>query len=73
MRQLSFICFILIQLFGSTPIDCCIVDEATQSKEPETLIPLLLGVTKFILVGDPQQLPSVTTSLVRFLICLICT
>lgn len=43
-------------------IDCCIVDEATQSKEAETLIPLLLGVTKLILVGDPQQLPAVVIS-----------
>ncbi|GJQ67888.1 hypothetical protein Trydic_g16648 [Trypoxylus dichotomus] len=46
----------------STMIDCCIVDEATQSKEVETLIPLMLGVNKLILVGDPQQLPAVTIS-----------
>ncbi|KAI4470494.1 dna2/nam7 helicase family [Holotrichia oblita] len=43
-------------------IDCCIVDEATQSKEAEILIPLMLGVTKLILVGDPQQLPAVIIS-----------
>ncbi|KAF5294950.1 hypothetical protein FQR65_LT10663 [Abscondita terminalis] len=41
-------------------ITCCIVDEATQSNEQETLIPLILGVSKIILVGDPKQLPAVT-------------
>ncbi|KAK4876515.1 hypothetical protein RN001_009021, partial [Aquatica leii] len=41
-------------------ITCCIVDEATQSNEQETLIPLILGVNKIVLVGDPKQLPAVT-------------
>ncbi|KAK9745933.1 AAA domain [Popillia japonica] len=54
-------CARLLELNRSR-IDCCIVDEATQSKEAETLIPLLLGVTKLILVGDPQQLPAVVIS-----------
>lgn len=44
--------------------NCLIVDEATQSQEPETLIPLILGINKVILVGDPQQLPATTISLV---------
>ncbi|XP_054286381.1 uncharacterized protein LOC129002535 [Macrosteles quadrilineatus] len=38
--------------------NCCIVDEATQSTEPDTLIPLMLGVRKLVLVGDPKQLPA---------------
>uniref|UniRef100_A0A1Y1LQK1 FHA domain-containing protein n=4 Tax=Photinus pyralis TaxID=7054 RepID=A0A1Y1LQK1_PHOPY len=38
----------------------CIVDEATQGNEQETLMPLKLGVSKLILVGDPKQLPAVT-------------
>lgn len=45
----------------------CIVDEATQSKESETLIPLMLGINKLILIGDPLQLPAVTISKVRFI------
>ncbi|XP_057665488.1 probable helicase senataxin [Diorhabda carinulata] len=37
----------------------CIVDEATQCTEMECLLPIELNVEKFILVGDPQQLPAV--------------
>ncbi|KAK5642264.1 hypothetical protein RI129_008431 [Pyrocoelia pectoralis] len=40
-------------------IGCCIVDETTQSNEQEVLTPLKLGVNKFVLVGDPKQLPGV--------------
>ncbi|XP_044589239.1 uncharacterized protein LOC123268325 isoform X2 [Cotesia glomerata] len=47
---------------SSKKISVCIVDEATQSTEPETLIPLMLGVLKLILVGDPQQLPATVLS-----------
>ncbi|XP_049873921.1 uncharacterized protein LOC126372288 isoform X2 [Pectinophora gossypiella] len=39
-------------------IALCIVDEAGQAIEPETLIPLTLDVTKLTLIGDPQQLPG---------------
>ncbi|XP_023934202.2 probable helicase senataxin isoform X1 [Bicyclus anynana] len=39
-------------------IALCIVDEAGQAIEPETLIPLTLGVARLTLVGDPQQLPG---------------
>ncbi|CAH4032860.1 unnamed protein product [Pieris brassicae] len=39
-------------------IALCIVDEAGQAIEPETLVPLTLDVTKLTLVGDPQQLPG---------------
>jgi hypothetical protein len=57
---------------------CCIVDEATQSQELETLIPLMLGVNTLVLVGDAQQLPAtvlskVRTSLEPFFICILCT
>ncbi|XP_018569596.1 probable helicase senataxin isoform X2 [Anoplophora glabripennis] len=38
---------------------CCIVDEATQCTEPESLLPIQLGIEKIVLVGDPQQLPAV--------------
>jgi superfamily I DNA and/or RNA helicase len=44
---------------------CCIVDEATQSQELETLIPLMLGVNTLVLVGDAQQLPATVLSKVR--------
>lgn len=36
---------------------CCIIDEATQATEPDTLLPLTQDVNKFILVGDTRQLP----------------
>lgn len=39
-------------------IALCIIDEAGQVIEPETLIPLTLDVTKLTLIGDPQQLPG---------------
>ncbi|XP_050351478.1 uncharacterized protein LOC126774158 [Nymphalis io] len=39
-------------------IALCIVDEAGQAIEPETLIPLTLDVTRLTLIGDPQQLPG---------------
>ncbi|CAK1586089.1 unnamed protein product [Parnassius mnemosyne] len=39
-------------------IALCIVDEAGQVIEPETLIPLTLDVTRLTLIGDPQQLPG---------------
>ncbi|RVE47408.1 hypothetical protein evm_007918 [Chilo suppressalis] len=39
-------------------IALCIVDEAGQAIEPETLIPLTLDVNSLTLIGDPQQLPG---------------
>ncbi|KAG6444839.1 helicase sen1 isoform X2 [Manduca sexta] len=39
-------------------IALCIIDEAGQAIEPETLIPLMLDVTHLTLIGDPQQLPG---------------
>ncbi|CAG9561282.1 unnamed protein product [Danaus chrysippus] len=43
---------------GLRAIELCIVDEAGQAIEPESLLPLMLGVNKMTLVGDPQQLPG---------------
>ncbi|OAD53199.1 putative helicase senataxin [Eufriesea mexicana] len=43
-------------------ISVCIVDEATQSCEAESLIPLMLGINILILVGDPNQLPATILS-----------
>lgn len=43
-------------------ISVCIVDEATQSCEAETLIPLMLGINILVLVGDPMQLPATILS-----------
>ena len=45
------------------PFSICIVDEASQCVEPEALLPLKLGFTKMIMVGDPEQLPATVTSL----------
>ena len=45
------------------PFDICVVDEASQCMEPESLLPLKLGFTKMIMVGDPEQLPATVTSM----------
>ena len=45
------------------PFDICIVDEASQCVEPESLLPLKLGFKKMIMVGDPEQLPATVTSM----------
>lgn len=47
----------------------CIVDEATQCVEVETLIPLILGVKTLVLVGDPNQLPATIMSKVWSKVC----
>ena len=44
------------------PFEVAIVDEAGQSVEPEMLIPMQLGFTKLVLVGDPEQLPATVVS-----------
>ena len=45
------------------PISICIMDEASQCVEPEALIPLKLGFTKLVMVGDHEQLPATVTSM----------
>lgn len=41
---------------------CVIVDEASQCSEPEILMPLCYKISKFILIGDPMQLPATVIS-----------
>ncbi|XP_030749208.1 uncharacterized protein LOC115877189 isoform X2 [Sitophilus oryzae] len=41
---------------GLIKFSCCIIDEATQCHEVESLLPVMLGIDKFVLVGDPKQL-----------------
>lgn len=48
---------------GLDPFSCVIVDEAGQSCEVETLIPLIHRCNKLVLVGDPKQLPPTVKSL----------
>ncbi|NXP61827.1 SETX helicase, partial [Chloropsis cyanopogon] len=47
---------------GQDPFSCVIVDEAGQSCEVETLIPLIHRCNKLVLVGDPKQLPPTVKS-----------
>ncbi|XP_069729686.1 probable helicase senataxin isoform X2 [Phaenicophaeus curvirostris] len=47
------------------PFCCVIVDEAGQSCEIETLIPLIHRCNKLVLVGDPRQLPPTVKSVLR--------
>ncbi|NXL28266.1 SETX helicase, partial [Glaucidium brasilianum] len=46
-----------------SPFSCVIVDEAGQSCEVETLIPLVHYCSKLVLVGDPRQLPPTVKSI----------
>nr|XP_034958105.1 probable helicase senataxin isoform X1 [Zootoca vivipara] len=48
---------------GCDPLSCVIVDEAAQSCEIESLIPLTHGCKKLVLVGDPKQLPPTVKSM----------
>ncbi|XP_050175668.1 LOW QUALITY PROTEIN: probable helicase senataxin [Myiozetetes cayanensis] len=48
---------------GHDPFSCVIVDEAGQSCEVETLIPLIHRCNKLVLVGDPKQLPPTVKSI----------
>ncbi|CAG9761525.1 unnamed protein product [Ceutorhynchus assimilis] len=41
---------------------CCIIDEATQCHEPESLLPTMLGIDKIVMVGDPRQLNATILS-----------
>ncbi len=42
--------------------DTAIIDEAAQTTEPSTLIPLKFGCRRLVLVGDPRQLPATVLS-----------
>ena len=45
---------------ATMPFNVVIIDEAAQAVELSTLIPLNLGPSTCVLVGDPQQLPATT-------------
>jgi superfamily I DNA and/or RNA helicase len=47
------------------PFLCCIIDDASLCTEPQTLIPLALGMKKLILVGDVELSPFSLNSSVR--------
>jgi superfamily I DNA and/or RNA helicase len=49
------------------PFLCCIIDDASLCTEPQTLIPLSLGVKNLILVGDLELLPFNLNSSVRLI------
>ena len=45
-------------------ITVCVMDEASQCVEPESLIPLKLGFKKLVMVGDHEQLQVAKNSLI---------
>ena len=57
---------LLLPLFNrrrnGNPFICCIIDEASQCTEPESLTPLVYGINKLVIVGDPEQLPATVCS-----------
>jgi len=48
--------------FSNHEFDVVVVDEACQATEPSTIIPLVVKPSRFILVGDPKQLPPTVIS-----------
>ncbi|KZS02562.1 Uncharacterized protein APZ42_000355 [Daphnia magna] len=53
---------LFVQNRRGTAFLCCIIDEASQCTEPESLTPLVFGISKLVLIGDPDQLPATVTS-----------
>eukprot|EP00397_Hematodinium_sp_SG-2012_P011294 GEMP01011430.1.p1 GENE.GEMP01011430.1~~GEMP01011430.1.p1 ORF type:complete len:895 (+),score=199.26 GEMP01011430.1:243-2927(+) len=49
-------------LHYSDDFDTVVIDEASQGVELSTLIPLIAGCRRLILVGDPKQLPATVFS-----------
>ncbi|XP_068159372.1 DNA replication ATP-dependent helicase/nuclease DNA2 [Drosophila tropicalis] len=49
-------------MFQHRQFDYCIVDEATQVLQP-TVLRVLMHCKRFVLVGDPEQLPPIVRSL----------
>ncbi|PXF47631.1 Helicase SEN1 [Gracilariopsis chorda] len=48
---------------GQTALfDTVVIDEAAQATETSCLVPLTLGASRCLLVGDPQQLPATVLS-----------
>lgn len=48
-------------LLSRRQFDLCLVDEATQVLQPTVLRPLF-SARKFVLIGDPDQLPPLVKS-----------
>ena len=48
-----------LRILSENRFNVCLIDEAAQSTEISTLIPLKLGCDQCILCGDPQQLSAV--------------
>ncbi|XP_060519911.1 uncharacterized protein LOC132698076 isoform X2 [Cylas formicarius] len=73
LRQCNVVCTTLNSCVNGKLIDsvnrqflnfsCCIIDEATQCHEVESLMPLTLGINKLVLVGDPKQLAATVTNM----------
>ncbi|XP_053229132.1 probable helicase senataxin isoform X1 [Podarcis raffonei] len=53
----------VFQRLDCDPLSCVIVDMAMQACEVETIIPLIHGCKKLVLVGDPKQLPPTVKSM----------
>ncbi|CAG9837478.1 unnamed protein product [Diabrotica balteata] len=51
----SSVSYILTNRRSNVKYTACIIDEATQCTEIESLFPIMLNVDKFILVGDPNN------------------
>lgn len=47
---------------GGALFDTVVIDESAQATETSCLIPLTLGASRCLLVGDPQQLPATVLS-----------
>ena len=60
LKEADVVCSTIVssgkKIINQLDFDYVIIDEATQSFEPETLIPLSHNVKQFILVGDQNQL-----------------
>lgn len=50
--------FVNFMVTHDIKFDTCIIDEAAQTSEPSSLIPLQYGCKCLVLVGDPKQLPA---------------
>jgi hypothetical protein len=50
------------ELLAETKFEKVLMDEATQSVEPVTLIPLMRGCDQVVLIGDHKQLPPTVVS-----------
>ena len=55
-------CLTLAKNKGKCLVNLLVIDEAAQSLEVDSLIPLRFGCNKIIQVGDPEQLPATVFS-----------